>query len=204
MTTAKKYKTALVEPSPIVLAGIKTLLASCDDFDIFLTVPDVRTFISSPKASACDIILVNPSVADHHARHSLKELVSQGRDIPVAAIAYAYAPAVETEQYDAVIDVTDDKPAIVKKLRRCLQDKDAAVSEGSGHDNAELSPREKEILACLACGHTNKEIAERNNISVHTVISHRKNISRKTGIKTVSGLTVYALLNNLISRTEIE
>ena len=52
MTTAKKYKTALVEPSPIVLAGIRSLLASCDDFDIFLTAPAVRTFISSPKASS--------------------------------------------------------------------------------------------------------------------------------------------------------
>lgn len=203
MTATKKYKTALVEPSPIVLAGIKTLLTSCDDFDIFLTVPDVRTFTTSPKASSCDLILINPAVADHHARHSLKGLVSQGRDIPVAAIAYAYAPAGEMEQYDAVIDITDDKPAIVKKLRRCFLDRDSSP-ESPGHDSAELSAREKEILACLASGHTNKEIAERNNISVHTVISHRKNISRKTGIKTVSGLTVYALLNNLINKTEVE
>lgn len=203
MTTAKKHKIALVEPSPIVLAGIKSLLASCDDFDIFLTAPDVRAFTSSPKASSCDIILINPAVADHHARASLKGLISQGRDIPVAALLYAYAPVAEMEQYDAVIDIADDKPAIVKKLRRCIQDRDI-TSESPGHDNAELSPREKEILACLASGHTNKEIAERNNISVHTVISHRKNISRKTGIKTVSGLTVYALLNNLISRTEVE
>ena len=39
-------------------------------------------------------------------------------------------------------------------------------------------------------------------ISIHTVISHRKNISRKTGIKTIAGLTVYALLNNMISETD--
>ena len=203
MTTAKKYKTALVEPSPIVLAGIRSLLASCDDFDIFLTAPDVRTFISSPKASSCDRILINPAVADRHGRTSLKGLISQGRDIPVAAIAYVYAPAAEMEQYDTVIDIIDDKPAIIKKLHRCFRDRNSVI-EKYGHDNAELSPREKEILACLANGHTNKEIAERNNISVHTVISHRKNISRKTGIKTVSGLTVYALLNNLIDRPETE
>ena len=121
MTTAKKYKTALVEPSPIVLAGIRSLLASCDDFDIFLTAPDVRTFISSPKASSCDIILINPAVADRHGRTSLKGLISQGRDIPVAAIAYVYAPAAEMEQYDTVIDIIDDKPAIIKKLHRCFR-----------------------------------------------------------------------------------
>ena len=75
-------------------------------------------------------------------------------------------------------------------------------SDASG--NYELSERENEILAAVAKGLTNKEIADALNISVHTVISHRKNITRKTGIKTVSGLTVYALLNNLIDQSEVE
>ena len=62
----------------------------------------------------------------------------------------------------------------------------------------ELTEREKEILVCVARGMLNKEIADKYNISIYTVISHRKNITRKTGIKTVAGLTVYALLNGLI------
>ena len=67
-----------------------------------------------------------------------------------------------------------------------------------------LSAREKEILVCVAKGMLNKEIADAENISIHTVITHRKNITRKTGIKTVAGLTVYALLNNLIDINTIE
>ena len=65
-------------------------------------------------------------------------------------------------------------------------------------DDNTLSSREKEILVCVAKGMINKEIADALNISIHTVITHRKNIAHKTGIKTVAGLTVYALLNNLI------
>ncbi|MCD6201734.1 MAG: response regulator transcription factor [Bacteroidales bacterium] len=61
-----------------------------------------------------------------------------------------------------------------------------------------LSEREKSILRFVALGYTNKEIAEKLFISMHTVITHRKNITRKLGIKTVSGLTVYAILNQLI------
>lgn len=61
-----------------------------------------------------------------------------------------------------------------------------------------LSSREKEILVAVAKGMLNKEIADEFSISIHTVITHRKNITRKTGIKTVSGLTVYALLNGLV------
>ena len=68
----------------------------------------------------------------------------------------------------------------------------------------ELSDREKEILVSVAKGLLNKEIADRHNISINTVITHRKNITRKTGIKTVAGLTVYAILNNLIDINSVK
>jgi len=74
----------------------------------------------------------------------------------------------------------------------------------SDEGQVELSEREKEILVSVAKGLINKEIADKHNISVNTVISHRKNISRKTGIRTVAGLTVYAILNNLIDIKSIE
>ena len=68
----------------------------------------------------------------------------------------------------------------------------------------ELSAREKEILVGVAQGLLNKEIADKYNLSIHTVISHRKNITRKTGIKTVAGLTVYALLEGLVDIDSLE
>lgn len=68
----------------------------------------------------------------------------------------------------------------------------------------ELSDREKEILISVAKGLINKEIADLHSISINTVITHRKNITRKTGIKSVAGLTVYALLNGLIDANSVE
>ena len=76
--------------------------------------------------------------------------------------------------------------------------------EEEAEERAELSDREKEILVSVAQGLLNKEIADKHNISINTVITHRKNITRKTGIKTVPGLTVYAILNNLIDINTIE
>ncbi|MCR4910175.1 MAG: helix-turn-helix transcriptional regulator, partial [Bacteroidales bacterium] len=67
-----------------------------------------------------------------------------------------------------------------------------------------LSDREKEIVREVARGLTNKEIADKLFISVFTVTTHRKNITQKLGIKTIAGLTVYALMNGLISPEEIE
>lgn len=71
------------------------------------------------------------------------------------------------------------------------------------NEDVELSKRETDVLIAIAKGMMNKEIADQMNLSVHTVISHRKNITRKTGIKSVSGLTVYALLNNLINEKDL-
>lgn len=67
----------------------------------------------------------------------------------------------------------------------------------------ELSLREIEVLQFLVKGLTNKEIADKLNISLTTVITHRKNIQEKTGIKSLSGLTVYAVFNGHIDIDEI-
>jgi DNA-binding NarL/FixJ family response regulator len=61
----------------------------------------------------------------------------------------------------------------------------------------ELSSRETDVLKCIVQGLTNKDIADTLNISLNTVLSHRKNITSKLGIKTVSGLTFYAIMNGL-------
>ena len=73
----------------------------------------------------------------------------------------------------------------------------------AGKGSYELTKRETAVLVQLAQGKTNKEIADALNVSVHTVISHRKNITHKTGIKSVAGLTVYAMLNNLIDESSL-
>lgn len=75
--------------------------------------------------------------------------------------------------------------------------------EGAASDDSEvLSQREKEILAAVAHGKTNKEIADDLFISINTVVTHRKNIARKTGINSIAGLTVYAILNHIVEITD--
>ncbi|MBR4826785.1 MAG: hemerythrin domain-containing protein [Bacteroidales bacterium] len=76
--------------------------------------------------------------------------------------------------------------------------------DGAETDTETLSDREKEVLILVAKGLLNKEIADRLDISINTVITHRKNITRKTGIKTAPGLTVYAILGGLVDIGELE
>ncbi len=67
-----------------------------------------------------------------------------------------------------------------------------------------LGNREKEIVALIARGMSNKEIADRLCISVHTVTTHRRNICAKLEIHSPAGLTIYAILNGLIDPKEID
>ncbi len=61
-----------------------------------------------------------------------------------------------------------------------------------------LTAREVEVLTLIVQGFINKEIADRLNISLTTVITHRKNIVEKLGIRSVSGLTIYAVMNGYV------
>lgn len=68
------------------------------------------------------------------------------------------------------------------------------------HDERQpISQRELDVLKLIASGFLNKEIADKLNISLNTVLSHRKNITSKLGIKTVSGLTFYCISHGYIS-----
>ncbi len=92
------------------------------------------------------------------------------------------------------LDTTLDESGIIEQLRVLLKEHSPKKSETS----AELSPREIDVLRLVAGGLINKEIAERLNISFNTVLTHRKNISAKLGIKSVSGLSVYAMMNGYV------
>ena len=70
-------------------------------------------------------------------------------------------------------------------------------------DAHELSAREIEVLVLITKGLINKEIADKLNISLTTVITHRKNIVEKLGIKSVSGLTIYAVMHGYIDADRI-
>lgn len=85
---------------------------------------------------------------------------------------------------------------VIEMLDRCVSC--IAHSNESAEVQEELTQREIEVLRGVARGLLNKEIADELHISINTVLSHRKNIVAKLGIKTVSGLSLYAVMNGII------
>ena len=96
-----------------------------------------------------------------------------------------------------VIDPSAPEDIIIDRIGTILS------SASRPADPVNLSPREVEVLRLLATGHISKEIADRLSISINTVLSHRKNITAKLGIKSISGLGIYAVMNGLVSDRDI-
>ena len=67
-----------------------------------------------------------------------------------------------------------------------------------------LGEREKEVIVALVQGMSNKEIAEHLCIATNTVITHRRNIARKLQIHSAAGLTIYAIVNNLVDISSVK
>lgn len=103
---------------------------------------------------------------------------------------------MEDALFFPAVEILEEKVAL-----QALQ-KPAAPTPDSSQEM--LSDREKEIVACIVRGLTNKEIAAQLFISINTVLTHRKNISRKLDIHSVSGLTIYAIVNGIVKLDEIE
>lgn len=113
------------------------------------------------------------------------------------------------------IDATASESAIVRQILHIHQaghpsghhpheaHKGGEVDCEVKHEASLLSQREKEVLALLVKGYINKEIADKLNISLTTAIFHRNNISEKLKTRSLGRLTIYAVLNNIVSLSEI-
>ena len=110
---------------------------------------------------------------------------------------YLFVPAVlqletEVEKCRLVKETCQSEEWIDKQYVEFQEDTDG------------LSQREREIITCVVKGLSNKEIAERLFISIHTVMTHRRNIARKLQIHSPTLLTVYAIVNKLVDVSEVK
>lgn len=102
--------------------------------------------------------------------------------------------------YDELVYLNDPIEKIGKKVQQMVEKNQVAPQK----QNVDLTEREREVLHLIAKGYAHKEISDALCISTHTVVTHRKNIAQKLGIKSSSGLTVYAILNKLIEPEEMQ
>ena len=188
----KKYRVTIIEPSEIVSAGLKFLIEYAGTFQVTKIFHNMQEYNESPSGTP-NIIVINPSLLSALGGENTKFI--SAKDTSIIAINYGAYDDENLRNFDGCIGIFNTKEQVEKKLQASLK----ISSDKEQDDNSnELSVREREILTAVAKGKTNKEIADEFNLSIHTVISHRKNISHKLGINSIAGLTIYAVMNKLL------
>ena len=195
----KINKIIIAEPSPIVSSGLLRYFENLNQIQIVSVVDSIDDLNDKIIVHSPDMLIVNPIMLGYTNNNALKQINQISPDTICIALVTTFVDKSSLRYFKEIIELSDNKQKVNNKIFNLLNNDDAS----SQNEGVDLSNRETDVLICVAKGMTNKDISDMLNISVHTVITHRKNIVKKTGIKSVSGLTVYALLNNLVEESEI-
>ena len=192
-----KNRVIICESSEVITLGLAEIVDSLAQFDVVARLDSPEHLSQKIMATDANLLIINPALLGFHNREFLTQLGKEHPNVVVIALVTSCLDHSMLTPYSGVIEINDTRTKIISKMNEFRQNETTKAN-----DDVELSKRETDVLVAVAKGMMNKEIADQMNISIHTVISHRKNITRKTGIKSVSGLTVYALLNNLIDEKD--
>jgi DNA-binding CsgD family transcriptional regulator len=183
----------IIHASDIVLTGLSEILKSSLADEIIL-LHRVDEVINYPDLKGDLVVMAAPSELEKNTSFIEQFFLH------VANLRCVVFYTDSSLTYPGVAISLNDSPSLIcYKVDEVFNSIIPPVEE----IDAELTRREIEVLRLLTKGLSNKEIADQLFVSTHTVISHRKNISEKTGIKSASGLTMYAILKKIIDVSDI-
>ena len=190
----------IFEKSYLIAQGLKLLLSGLNNFEIEVKIDDFDNFETVFEKAETHVIFFNTELYNNLSINLIEKIKSQ-KNIQILGIKNSNND-FENEIFENYIEYDEVKNDIEEKVIKLL--KSLKIDKSNKKQDNELSKREKSILELLAKGFTNKEIAEKLFISVHTVTTHRKNIIKKLDIRTLSGLTVYAILNKIVDMNDLK
>jgi DNA-binding NarL/FixJ family response regulator len=188
LVAMKRVTIAIVEPSPIIREGVAAVVSYCPNIRVAGAVDSIADLQMLMRSAEVDVVVAAVGLARDI------DGVAELQSVPIIGMQSTIVDGSMLRRFQAVATLytTDEE------LHRMIIEAVDMLAEHNFSESHELSERERDVLVLVAKGLTNKEIASELNISPHTVISHRKNIVHKTGIRSVAGLTVYAVLNKFI------
>jgi len=195
-------KFIVAEKSYLIRKGMVSIINRIDNALVVYEMEDLELLNSKILEHRPDFLVLNPSLLPSQEEFRNFEIKTDLSATGIAIIPDHHQRKGLLHKFRAVININDKKAEIIQKLSELIEP--IEESRKKIIRNNELSEREKTILTYVAKGFTNKEIADKLFLSAHTVMTHRKNITNKLGIKTISGLTIYAILNNLVSMEDLK
>ena len=217
--TRKKIKILIADDHPVVRKGLWSCLSTKTNFKIVGEACDGAEALQKVKELAPDIVLMDIDMPKKNGLEVTQALRKEAPDVKVLILSmqstrdtvlriikagargYVLKDAPTDELARAIESVNAGQaffsPSVAQiALNQCLDDADDTKPL------AKLSERESEVVALIAEGKSNKEIAMHLGIGVRTIETHRERIMRKLDIHSVAGLTRFAIANGMITMEE--
>lgn len=197
--TAGRPKVAIIDPNTLAVLGLKQVLQNV------MPIMTIDTFGSFTEFEAA-----NPEQYIHYFVSMdivLQERVffSQ-RNRKTIVLTLSLNDMSQLREFHSLC-INQPEKHLIKQLLTLAQD-----AHGGGRnlppmpnilEQKILTDREIEVMSLIVQGYINKEIADRLNIGLSTVVTHRKNIMDKLGMKSVSALTIYAVMHGYVDINKI-
>ena len=196
---ANRPKIAILDPNTLSALGLKSLLQNVMPIMTVDTFGSFSEFLASDTDSyfhyfaAMNIVLENKAFFSERSRKTIVLTLSLDS---MSQLSGFQSLCVNVPEHQLVLSMLslhqhahgrgEHMPPLPETLQRKI-----------------LSDREIEVMSLIVQGYINKEIADRLNIGLATVITHRRNIMDKLGLKSVSALTIYAVMHGYVDINKI-
>ena len=188
----RNHTIALLLSSPVITEGVKAVLRGITGVTFLEITPGAK----EPHTASEKIAAAHPSltIVDIFTAQTCQP------DTPTLLLTSARIPDTSTRCHKATVSIYEPAEALREKIRQLLQPSDREETS-RGND---LSPREKEVILGIVKGLANKEIAAEMNVSVNTIMTHRRNIAAKLQIHSPAGLTIFAIATGMIKIDDVK
>jgi DNA-binding NarL/FixJ family response regulator len=213
-----KIRILLADDHQIMREGLKALLGRRSSIEVIAEAENGIEALSIARKERPDVIVMDIAMPDINGIEVTRQLKSELADIKIIALsmhsdrrfvseilkagasAYVLKHAAFEDLEKAIKAVMMDRTFLSADILEAVVNDYVSQLSSSEYDAyRQLSDRERQVLQLLAEGNSTKEIAFKLHVSVKTIESHRQNIMNKLGIRTLAGLTKFAVREGLTS-----
>jgi two-component system nitrate/nitrite response regulator NarL len=211
----KKIKLLLVDDHPVVRRGIRSCLDNLDHLEVIGEAVDGEEAVAKVRELHPEVVLMDidmPKMTGLEATrllrkefpdlkvlilsvHSNKQYVLQ--IIQSGAQGYVLKDASPADLVRAIESVSGGEAFFSPDVSQIVLNQYLSEAGGDDDGSSKLTSREREVLAMIAEGQSNKEMASKLGVGVRTIETHRERVMDKLNIHTVAGLTKYAIANGI-------
>ena len=214
----KQIQVMLADDHAVLRAGLKLVIEREPDMAVIAEAVDGRQAVDFAPDSGADVLVMDVAMPGLNGIEAARQILAKKpalavvilsmhndesyvlRSLRAGAKAYLLKESAESDVISAIRAVSQGKSFFSPKVTHLLQEEYVQRLQQDGKDDSydSLTPREREILQMIAEGQANKDVANKLNLSLYTVETHRGNILQKLGLRSAAEVVLYAVRKGIV------